>query len=121
VEQELAEAPPSHRFIHREPAEPQDGKRVTRQFFPSRRGEVFHLEMSGRHRCVPDDPVCLHGDVGCADMVTELILAGVLVKETVKILVAGSKPGPFVRFPERPNLHRPSGGHVDAWLVAVAW
>jgi|SRR5579862_1478745 len=99
------------RMVNGQPGQPEDRKRVIWQS-PAQYGRKalrFHLTWS--NGCKSDDPPPFDGNIGRPDMVTKLILPGVLKEESVQIRVTGTKLTPVVIRPERPNVH-------DVWPSA---
>ena len=88
AEQRLADAPAVHGAVDCEPAQAEDGQRVVGQPLRLARGEVVDLDVAWRDRGVPPDASAFGGDVGRADVVPELVLAGVLLQEPIEVDVA---------------------------------
>jgi len=57
---------------------------------------MFCHNFTGRHRNKPDDTVSLNGYIGDTYMMTELVLPGIALEETIKIDIATVKPGAVV-------------------------
>jgi len=103
-----ANPPPPKRVVHRQTGQPQNRKRVSRQPLPQGGGELLDLDVPRRHCGIAGDTIPFDRHVGSAEVMTKLVLPGVLVEKTIQVRVARAKSRPIVRFPERPNLHRRS-------------
>ena len=80
--------------------EAQHRQGVGRQCSPESRRQTLALQLAGRDRNVAHDPLTVDGKIGCADVMTELVLAGVLGEEAIEVgvirakgLAVGQTPG----------------------------
>ena len=83
--QELSsQALPMHGLIDSQTPQSQDWKRIARQLPPGSGWEIVDLHVPRRHGRKAENEPSLDSDVRRADVVTELVLAGVLLQEAVE-------------------------------------
>lgn len=75
-------------FIDCESREPQSRHGMNRKSLPNTCGKISRRHLRRGHSCEPEDYVMFDRDVGRAEMVTELILAGVAMEEPIQLGVA---------------------------------
>jgi hypothetical protein len=76
------------RLVDGKPSEPQDGQGVLWKLSTSRERQVVNLDVRRRNGCEPQDRSVFDGDVGDAQVVTELVLSGEQVKKAVEVRIA---------------------------------
>jgi len=91
TEQLPAKTPPLKRIVNGQASQAQDRQRIPRELLAPGRGQVLDLQMPRGHRGVAHDPAVFHCHVGDADMMPELVLAGVLLEEAIQVEVPGAK------------------------------
>jgi hypothetical protein len=96
------------RGFDREAGEPKHRQRVARQLAAQRRRGVLTFDLARRDGGVANDAFAINRDVRRANVMTELVLSGVLDEEAIEVRVARAEDGSVVLLPERPNLDRRS-------------
>ena len=113
------------RPIHRQTSQPQNRQWILRQPSPTRLGKVVNRDGARGHGRVAHNVAVVDRDVGCTNVVKELILTGISVQIPVQISITGAKARAIVGTPapssasaldslERPNSHF-SGALEVAW------
>ena len=100
AQERLADALTFHSRIDSESGEAQHRQGVARQLSPESRRQTLALQLAGRDRRVAHDALTVDGNIGCTDVMTELVLAGVLGEEAIEVgvirakgLAVGQTPG----------------------------
>jgi hypothetical protein len=96
-QQQLADAATSRTMIHGKARNPQDGQGVVRQPLSGKFGNGCTGYFARTDRDKAEYPLTVDGDVGVADVVPELVLPGIPLKEAIQLDVAAAETGSVIR------------------------
>ena len=96
---------PLETFVHCQSGEAQDRQWISRQSSAQVLGQLLrnHLPAGDGHK--PGNVVALDGDIGRADVVSKLILAGVALEEAIEVDISTAKLGSNVPGFQPPNAN----------------
>jgi hypothetical protein len=94
------------RSLDREPGEPKDGHGVTRLCRSRGGGQRFDVELSWSDRHKAEDSALPDRDVSHTEVMSELVLTGVLAEEAIENFIARVKRRTVIARPKCPNLER---------------
>src|SRR5664280_945041 len=96
---------PLRRTVHRQSRETDHGQGILGKLLARNRRKIINFYAAWCHGRVRYDLLLFKSYVRNAQIMSELILAGKLQKETIQIWIARMEFGTVVRRPKRPNLH----------------
>ncbi len=85
------DTPAARRLLGREPRESQDGQRITRETLPVGLWNIVACDLGRCDGREAEDGPIVDGDVGCSDMMPELILSGVTLEKAVELDIPGTE------------------------------
>lgn len=88
AQEQSAQPLPLGRLIDAQSRQAENRQRIMRELFPSRRRQLVDLDMSGGNRREAEETAVVDGDVGDAQMMSELVLTRKLVKEPIEVRVS---------------------------------
>jgi hypothetical protein len=119
MEQLASDCLSAKRLVYGQPRQSQNWKGITRKTLSQRGGNPFSLDFAGNDSYVARNAAFLDRHVCHADVVTKLILPGVLEEESIKIGISAKEGAAIIRFPECSNFHGVSSTHAVSLLASL--